>query len=158
MQLITVKDYELMTAFGRELKTSCIVKPRDKKSTIAYSENQDGSPGVPYKPVVFPKGLWSITVVEWTTNPLMAPVFIGTDAHQLIDQWELDEDGKYKGPVQGELPDTTRQVMDYGYGCHFDAQFEETWGCFHLYSADDAHWLAAEIMAAGIFNCRLQVM
>jgi hypothetical protein len=141
MQVIAVHDYSLMVAFGKELKTSCIIKPRTKGMTTAYSENADGSQGIPYQPVQFPKGLWAITEVMATTNPLMAPFFIATTARQLI----TGLDGK-----------TT--AVDWGYGIHFDVQFEDTWGCLHLYSADDAQWLAAEINAAGLPNVQLQVL
>ena len=159
MQLIVVQGYSTLTAFGRVLKTSCIIKERVKaKLPVAYSENLDQSPGVPYQPVQFPKGLWSITEVMLTNHPLIAPVFIRTDAHQLVDQWTLDAKGGYGKPVAGELPDSVRQVQDWGYGMHFDAKFEETWGCLHLYSAEDAHWLGSEIMAAGLSMVQLQVM
>jgi hypothetical protein len=97
---------------------------------LAFPEHPNGSLGpVAYQPVKFPSGLWMVKCPEPTTNPLMAPVFIPTNAHQIVkcvDGSEFD---------------------DYGYGIHFDALFEETWGCLHLYSAEDARWLAEEILA-----------
>jgi hypothetical protein len=141
MQVIAVSGYAQMTAFGRVLKTSCIVKTRTAKMSPAYPENQFGVDGPsPYQPKQFPKGMWPVTGVWPTQHELMAPVFIATGAHQTVTM------------LNGDI------FEDYGYGIHFDAKYEETWGCFHLYSADDAHWLGAEILAAGVHNCFVQVL
>ena len=127
MNIITVTGYKNMNAFGRDLRTSCIIKQRTPEMIVAYSENADRSRGIPYQPVQFPKGKWLIGIPEQTDDPLMAPYFIPTNAHQLI----IGLDGNAR--------------EDYGYGIHFDSEFEETWGCLHLYSADDAQWLAEQI-------------
>jgi hypothetical protein len=123
-------DRTFMWAFGKELKTSCIIKSRINLPP-AYPEHSDGTPGkMAYQPVKFPSGLWIVKTPEATNHPLMAPYFIPTNAHQLV----VCVDGS--------------KFDDYGYGIHFDAQFEETWGCLHLYSADDAIWLAQQILDA----------
>jgi hypothetical protein len=128
MQIITVTGYRNMNAFGKDLRTSCIIKLRVPGMDIAYSENADHSRGVPYQPVKFPMGKWLVGIPYKTDDPLMAPYFIPTNAHQLI----IGLDG--------------RSREDYGYGLHFDALYESTWGCLHLYSADDATWLVENIM------------
>jgi hypothetical protein len=141
MQMIVVRNYTEMVAFGKTLKTSCIVKQRTAKMTPAYPENQFGVFGKSaYQPIRFPKGLWQITGADETDDPLMAPYFISTNAHQTVTC----------------LDGTTFE--DAGYGIHFDALWESTWGCFHLYSADDALWLAAEILAAWSVGVGLQVI
>jgi len=119
-----------MLAFNSDLRTSCIIKTRTPSMTPAYPEHPDGTPGpVAYQPVKFPSGLWVIGKPISTDHPLMAPFFIPTNAHQMVTC------------IDGS------QFDDYGYGIHFDAEFEETWGCLHLYSAEDARWLAEEILA-----------
>jgi hypothetical protein len=128
VSIITVTNYKTMNAFGRDIRTSCIVKPRTPEMSIAYSVNADGSKGIPYQPVQFPKGHWIVGDPYKTDDPLMAPYFIPTNAHQLI----IGLNGASK--------------EDYGYGIHFDVLYESTWGCFHLYSADDAAWLAEKII------------
>ena len=141
MNLIVVSNYSTLTAFGRVLRTSCIVLDRFTHGLhVVYSENEDGSKGLPYQPQQFPKGTWPILGVEATTDPLLAPYFIRTGAHQLVPTWEIDTHGNYVKPT-GEMVD------DWGYGIHFDAVYETTDGCCHLYSADDATWLASELLA-----------
>ena len=71
--------------------------------TVAYTENADRSRGIPYQPVQFPKGHWAVGIPYATTDPLMAPYFIPTSAHQLV----IGNDGT--------------SIEDYGYGIHFDA-------------------------------------
>jgi hypothetical protein len=120
-----------MWAFGKDLRTSCIIKTRMPAMSPAFPEGPDGAPGpVAYQPIKFPSGLWIVGRPVPTTHPLMAPYFIPTNAHQIVTC------------VDGS------QFDDYGYGIHFDAQFESTWGCLHLYSAEDATWLAEQILAA----------
>jgi len=65
---------------------------------------------------------------ERTDHPLMAPYFFPTNAHQII------------------IGTTGSAIMDWGYGIHFDSEFEDTWGCLHLYSAENAEWLAGQII------------
>ena len=130
MSTIIVSGYSTMSAFGKILRTSCIIKKRGPGDTIAFSEKEDGSQGIPYQPLQFPLGTWIVGAPEATTHPLMAPYFIPTNAHQIVPG--LYGDGVY--------------ADDFGYGIHFDAQFEETWGCLHLYSSDDAKWLAGEVL------------
>lgn len=139
MNLIVVSNYHTLTAFGRTLRTSCIIADRARNGmTVVYSENEDGSKGRPYQPMQFPKGTWPVLAVEPTTAPLLAPVFIKTGAHQTVHTWTIDERGKYVH----ENPDT---VEDWGYLLHHDAIYQQTDGCIRLDSPEDALWLAGEI-------------
>lgn len=131
MKIIEVNsDRNFMWAFGKELKTSCIIRSRINLPP-AYPEHEDGTPGtISYQPIQFPLGMWLVKKPEPTTNPLMAPFFIPTMAHQIV----ICSDGS--------------RFDDWGYGIHYDAQYEETWGCMHLYSEDDVQWLAGQINEA----------
>jgi hypothetical protein len=80
--------------------------------------------------VPFPFGVWNVFRPEPTENIEMAPFFIPTSAHQLVQ-------------CMGAL----EPFDDYGYGIHYDALYEQTFGCLHLYSAADAQWLAEQINA-----------
>jgi len=142
MNLIVVTNYSTLAAFGKVLKTSCIIADRYAHGmSVVYSENEDGSQGMPYQPQRFPLGTWQIIAAEASQAPLLAPFFIRTNAHQFVPVWELDALGKYKCA-------TGETVDDWGYGIHFDALYEATDGCLHLYSAEDATWLAGNIIAS----------
>ena len=141
MNLIVVSNYSTLTAFGRVLKTSCIVLDRFVHGMhVVYSENEDGSKGRPYQPQQFPKGTWPILGVEATTDPLLAPYFIRTGAHQMVPTWEIDASGNYVKP-------TGETIDDWGYLLHWDAMYTTTDGCIRLDSSDDAVWLASEVLA-----------
>jgi hypothetical protein len=118
-----------------EILTEC---PADH---TVLSTNEDGSDGVPYKPQAFPVGIWKIGVPGARTSQYTAPYFIPTDAHQLVDEWELDEHGLYKCP-------TGRQVMDWGYGLHHST-CAYTFGCLKLLDIPDVVWLVQMIHDAG---------
>ena len=122
-----------MVAFGKTLRTSCIIINRFERGlSILYSEPS----GKPYQPLQFPAGIWPIIDCELSTNPEIAPVFIRTGAHQMVPVWNV-ENGKYVSPA-GEYCD------DWGDGIHFDGMYETTDGCLHLYSADDALWFKGQ--------------
>jgi hypothetical protein len=141
MQLIMVKDYTVLTAFGRELKVSCTIRQRTKDMPPAYPESRNGIYGTSaYQPLQFPKGTWNVYTPEPTTHPLMAPFFIPTDAHQIVTC------------VDGSKFD------DNGYGLHHDAQFKDTFGCIRLDSPEDAQWLASEILAALPQGVKIQIL
>jgi len=129
-ETIVVSNYATLIAFGKTLKTSCIILDH-LHGNPAYPEDKWGKPGiVAYQPQRFPPGIWLIGDPEFQVNPLTAPYFIPTDAHQIVVC------------VDGTVFD------DWGYGAHADALYETTLGCLHLYSADDAEWLAGEIISA----------
>ena len=89
------------------------------------TENEDGTPGVPYMPRPFPLGKWKVLAVIPKTNPYLAPEFISTDAHQLVDEWTVSLN--LKGDVH-YVQKSGRQVEDYGYGLH-NSTSKTTLGC-----------------------------
>jgi hypothetical protein len=104
---------------------------------VVQSTNQDGTDGVPYKPEAFPVGIWNIRMPQPRTSIYTAPYFIPTDAHQLVDEWELDEHQLYKCPAG-------RQVMDWGYGIHH-SQIDYTFGCLRVLEIRDIVWLVGQL-------------
>lgn len=71
------------------------------------------------------------------TSPYTAPYFIPTDAHQLVDEWDLDEHQLYKCAAG-------RQVMDWGYGLHHST-CDYTFGCLRILDIPDLVWLVGQI-------------
>jgi hypothetical protein len=91
---------------------------------------------VPYDPQPFPKGIWRITAVEWNKDNkkfdcnTYGPVKIRTDAWQLVNIWELDNEGDY-------LWETDQRVRDTGYLLHYTV-FNTTLGCIKIERVKDA--------------------
>jgi hypothetical protein len=104
---------------------------------VVQSTNEDGSDGVPYKPQAFPVGVWNVRQPLERTSPFTAPFFIPTDAHQWVDEWELDEHQLYKCP-------TGKQVMDWGYGVHHSI-IDYTFGCLRVLDVNDLLWMVQQI-------------
>jgi hypothetical protein len=117
-----------------EILTQC---PSDH---VVLSTKEDGSDGVPYKPTWFPIGAWRIRKPLPRMSPYTAPYFIPTDAHQLVEEWELDEHGLYKYS-------TGKMVMDWGYGMHHSI-IDYTFGCLKILDTTDVVWLAGQILTA----------
>ncbi len=121
------------------------------KDHVVKSTNEDGTDGVPYKPTWFPVGPWNIprprSLAEWARISIYtAPYFIPTDAHQLVDVWELDENGLYKCPA-GILAGEPRKIMDWGYGIHH-SEIDYTFGCLRVIEKADMLWLAPRVLEA----------
>ncbi len=104
---------------------------RELTSIAVRSERENGEPGVPYMPRVFPKGVWRVThVVDVdVSEPYLYPYFIATDAHQPVEEWSTKYDGTYDKP-------TGRMVEDFGYGLHFSTS-PTTLGCGRVERKDD---------------------
>ncbi len=129
-----------MTAFGRIILVSnkfYEILTQSPKDHVVLSTNEDGSDGVPYKPQAFPVGIWNVRMPQTRSSPFTAPYFIPTDAHQFVEEWELDEHERYKCK-------TGRLVMDWGYGLHHSA-IDYTFGCLKILDARDVFWLAEQI-------------
>lgn len=90
----------------------------------------NGQWGPPYMPRKFPKGQWRVLAVEDTHDPEFAPIKIRTDAHQLVQIWELDDKGGYDHPID-------RLVDDSGYHLHWSAISKSTLGCGRVGLDDD---------------------
>jgi hypothetical protein len=91
--------------------------------------------GCPYDPHPFPRGEWRVTGVIWQRDKKFdpntyGPVKIMTDAWQMVEAWDLDEEGDY-------LRGTGRLVRDTCYWLHASV-FKTTLGCIRLDSASDA--------------------
>ncbi len=133
----------VMTAFGRRIEYTNWVRNElnmaRAMNEIVYSENADGSQGVPYMPRTFPLGTWKVGRPVQKVG-LMAPYFIPTDAHQLVDEWEV-QNGLYVGK-------TGRQVMDWGYGLHclLTVHHLESWGCFVIEDLEDLDFLVNQVI------------
>jgi hypothetical protein len=98
----------------------------------------------PYDPQHFPRGLWSVTGVSWQRDKnfdpnTYGPVKIMTDAWQMVEVWELDEEGDY-------LRGTSRMVRDTCYWLHASV-FNTTLGCIRLAGPLDAVEIAGAIVA-----------
>lgn len=89
--------------------------------------------GIPYYPRRFPTGIWSVTGIRRREDIYREPFFIATDAHQLVDEWRVDDgpDGRprYASP-------TGRMVQDREYGLHF-SRSPTTTGCIKIEERSD---------------------
>ena len=138
MNTIVATNYSTLAAFGKMLETSCYILDRYTLGlSVIYSENEDGSPGTLTSPcssprVHGPSSRQSHRVIRYW------PRFSSRLGHiNRCRVWNI-LDYHYVSPA-GEY------INDWGYGIHFDALYESTDGCFHLYSAADARWLAQQI-------------
>jgi hypothetical protein len=142
-----VKNRAALYAFGRVLPCSCKVRNEltpGGRSDVVHSENADGTTGVPYMPRPFPSGLWTVgrpAVIfpEKDVHLYMWPFFIPTDAHQLVDVWEVSQE-----EVLHYIKPTGQQVMDWGYGMHFSSSLT-TLGCEKILIESDLRWLVDQI-------------
>ena len=100
-----------------------------------------GEKGVPYMPRMFPKGKWNVLAVLPKSDPYMAPEFISTDAHQLVDEWNVR--AKRDGELRYDVP-SGRKVEDWGYGLH-NSTSSTTLGCGRIMESGDREWLTSLI-------------
>lgn len=147
-KITTNAGRESLLAFGLLIPISCNIRNLEnglrKMDQVVWSENEDGSTGVPYSPQLFPQGIWGVGVphlVDPKKDPsgYQQPYFIPTDAHCLVDVWTaVDGDGwSYKEK-------TSEKVMDWGYGLHFSLS-RTTLGCLKVENKDKLLWLCEEI-------------
>jgi hypothetical protein len=97
-----------------------IRKLHDPKEVVLAIEN--GVFTKPYMPRKFPKGTWQITELENTIVTEFAPIKIKTNAHQMVETWELDEKKGYDKP-------SGKFVNDSGYHLHWSKNSITTLGC-----------------------------
>jgi len=101
---------------------SCVVRnelngrrPNPKKDPwkeVVYGITADNrETSVPVMPRPFPVGLWNITWVQPRFDDYQKPYLIMTGAHQGLDVWELDKDGRY-------VKKTGDTFDDWMYGIH----------------------------------------
>jgi hypothetical protein len=119
--------------------------------SFAVRLNKDGTgprsvpDGVPYMPIGFPKSPpegWKITGVfprDKILKPHLWPLYISTNAWQMVPEWEVTEGGVFVKP-------TGRWVHDAAYGIHF-SDLDFTQGCIRVVNQPDLEELAAKVQA-----------
>lgn len=159
--LIQFTGSELL-AFGRKLPATCVVRNElngwRKRDQVVLTAGQTTPHGLAYQPRMFPPGEWEVTrVVDMSQDTEFWPVFIDTDANQMLRIWNI-EDGKYYGPAM-------KWVTGWGYGIHH-ARYSKlgeyvpsntTLGCINVLSPDDASWLGMEVRNAKDMKCRVDI-
>jgi hypothetical protein len=128
-----IRSRELLDAFGRQIEVSNFVRTNRDGSILR------GYDGSPVKPAPFPAGNWKITDPLPRTQPDLAPFFIPTDAHRMIEVWTLTADGKYDQP-------SGKMVYSDAYGIHFSV-LDFTWGCIRVVHQEDLLWLVEQVKA-----------
>jgi hypothetical protein len=133
-----------MTAFGRIISVSCDVRTlangRRRLWQPVRSTTASRGEGPYYDPRRFPVGEWLVTSVELTNPPnaYLGRVFLRTNAHQLCEEWEVDQEetASYTRP-------TGAMIDDWGYLLHYSTS-PTTLGCLRVASPEDIEWLADE--------------
>jgi len=144
MRLTWARDAAILKYADKALKVVCNVRNelnglRLLSEKPVYSENEDGSRGLPYMPRQFPLGTWTVIAIIPKTDPYEAPQFISTDAHQKVHPWTT-QDGHYSREMDDE-------IEDYGYGLH-NSSSATTLGCGRIIDYKDREDLCAAIQAA----------
>ena len=163
--LIQFTGKELL-AFGRKLPATCVVRNElngwRKNNQVVITMGQTVPHGLPYYPRQFPPGEWEITrVADCAKDGEDAeywPVWMDTNATQLVRIWELDEEGNYYGPLYKWVP-------GHGYGIHHaryskDGEMVDsntTIGCINILDPENARWLGDEIREAVGMRQRMHI-
>lgn len=157
----------IVSPFGDDIEATCVVRNelngrRMGPGNVLYelggsptSKNREGAK--PYQPRPFPCGRWQIGEVVWEDDDsIYAPVFIRTNAHQMLNYWELDEDGHYLRKLTHKVggEDVEWRFDGKGYGIHH-ARFgsppipsSTTLGCINILNPDNAKWLGMHLREA----------
>lgn len=150
----------IASPFGNDIEATCVVRNelngwrlgpgdvlREKGGRISKAAD-----ATPYQPRPFPCGKWQIEEVVWQKDTsIYWPVFIKTNAHQMLDHWELDEDGHYLRKVTKK---GHKQFTGKGYAIHHARLGEPpvpsntTLGCINILNPDNATWLGMHIREA----------
>jgi hypothetical protein len=138
---------------GKLIDCCCVVRNLEngqrRVDQVVYSENEDGSRGVPYSPQVFPSGIWTVGApreidLAHDVNHYLWPYFIPTDAWQLVDEWGTDQTDRLHYTQK-----TGHQKGDWGYGLHF-SQSATTLGCIKILDESNLRWLVRQIIDARV--------
>lgn len=143
-----------IAAFHRKIEATCLVRTREngerEADQIVKTLGQTTPRGLPYDPRPFPPGTWEITrVADMGDDTEYAPVFIDTGATQILNAWELDEEGDY-------LRATKQRFIGRGYGIHHArwnpggglVPSRTTLGCLNIIEPDNAAWLGRKVREA----------
>jgi hypothetical protein len=144
---------ELIFAGDRAIPATCKVRnelngqrPRKGEPDVCRTILRSGKSGPPVMPRQFPIGTWKVNGFVRhddvypngsPVEPYLFPWFIGTDANEELDEWELDEHGFYAGK-------TGRKVESWAYGFHYSSSLT-TLGCIRISSEADLRWLRDNI-------------
>lgn len=133
------KKNKYLTAFGRKLKCSCIVRNEvngwRKSDQVVRSIPKE----LPFQPRQFPNGEWVVGTPVMRDDTYKAPWFIPTNAEQFLPVWEVRK-GKYIKP-------TNEKTLDKGYGLHFSTS-NTTLGCIKINRKKDLLFLVEQINKA----------
>jgi hypothetical protein len=115
------------------------LRPKRGVPDLVYSMGKDGRSEYPVMPRSFPSGVWRITGFiehpDAEKDGYLYPVYIATNAYQMLNIWSLDENGYY-------LKNTGEKIADYFYGLHF-SNSDWTHGCLRIKKESDIRWLWA---------------
>jgi len=150
-EIIVLKNGRtLLSAFGREIKCSCLVRNELGTGNMARLPNQvvhtEPTPGYPYQPRPFPISTWDIGKPVRMTADSGAYIrlwWIPTTAHQEVRVWNVEEHESYSvynGPSEPAL-----YVQDSGYGIHCSGS-PTTLGCLRISQDGDLEFLAVSII------------
>lgn len=110
-------------------------------TNVFYTSPFPGEAAVPAMPRPFPIGEWKVTKIkaypDWIKDAYTHPYYFGTDAWQWLDEWALDDGGRYLEP-------TGRKVRDTAYGFHYSVSYT-TLGCIRIATINDLLWLYANV-------------
>jgi len=84
--------------------------------------------GKPYMPRIFPKGTWKVGLPLVRETDELAPFFIPTNAHQLVQVWDT-RNGSY-------VAATNILDDDTAYGLHYSL-YQNTLGCIKIRNKKD---------------------
>jgi hypothetical protein len=92
---------------------------------------------LPSMPRDFPVGRWKINKIipHDASDFYLYPFFIATNAHQMLDRWDVDANGFYTKP-SGD------KIDDWAYGLHFSSS-DWTQGCIRIKDIGDLYFLVA---------------
>lgn len=161
MNIILVwREYKILTAFGREISVTCLVRNELGKGDMLRKPDEVvftmGSKGeeLPYMPRQFPKGCWDITGVVQVKKPVSigqnadgGPIYyikgwkIYTNAHQKARVWTTHPGEK--GPIY-DSP-SAQYVEDTGFLFHGSDSIT-TVGCGRVVDDKSLEFLALSII------------
>lgn len=124
------RNEDSLSAFGEKIPCINVVRERrlHDPEDVRYTCPPDGSAPQPYMPSLFPKGVWNVYSVQShpSSEPYLYPFYFATDAHQMVEKWNLDNGGGYDSKTGIFVPDSA-------YGLHHAGSSRTTLGCLNLY-------------------------
>lgn len=139
------RSNDFLTAWGRDIPCTCRVRNEINGQRQAYevvwSTDTTGGRGFPYQPRQFPLGDWAIGEPTRETDRYLAPYFIPTNAHQLVDEWEITERDRMEYVKRSGF-----RYYDWAYGLHFSTSIT-TLGCIRIGDPGDVYFLVDRILA-----------